>query len=593
MTAMTAFQAALIAGVFALGVAHAQAEAMPPSPLAKDIVLVLDNSGSMRQNDPEALTKEAVAAFVAEMEPDTQIGVVLFDRDAREVLPLTRLVDITIDAVKEKLALLNYRGARTNLAAALERALYGLKQQGRPEASRSVVFLTDGIIDTGSRTKDQESGRWLREDLAADAADQGIAIFSIALGTEADVLLLHALAQKTVGDYFRAEHAGDLRSVLDEIRSALLERATPRPVPPAVAEEPAPRAAAEPPAPEPALTAPPEPEPPMPQPGATEPLPPGPAEPYAAPETPPPAAPEAVSPLPSLPAVQAPVPSATGKEPWMGVLPERFAPWLIGFSVVVLAFLAIVAVRILTWVKRGARAQVSTGSAAAAPEPLPKAFLHDLSGATGWKDQRIQKPLTWLGRIVVEPTAEDADHLVIDRATVGRRHAFIEFREHDFWITDHDSVNGTFVNGRRIHTKARLKHGDHIRLGDCELKFDMPAMGLVEETSVVPAFVREAIAGRAEATDLAIEEPPTPEEPVEPFVAVEITSVGVGAERVAERPVTTPRDREQTGRESPPSLRKGVSTTVSRPHGLKELEDPTLPSKKALKDDLKSYFEDP
>ena len=80
-----------------------------------------------------------------------------------------------------------------------------------------------------------------------------------------------------------------------------------------------------------------------------------------------------------------------------------------------------------------------------------------------------------------------------EKGTVGRRHAFIEYKRHDFWITDHDSINGTFVNGRRIHAKARLKHGDHIRLGDCELKFEIPAMALVEETSVVPGYVRSAI----------------------------------------------------------------------------------------------------
>ena len=31
---------------------------------------------------------------------------------------------------------------------------------------------------------------------------------------------------------------------------------------------------------------------------------------------------------------------------------------------------------------------------------------------------------------------------------------------------------------------------------------------------------------------------------------------------------------------------------TSRPHGLKDQDDPTLPSRKALKEDPKSYFED-
>ncbi|MBA2591378.1 MAG: VWA domain-containing protein, partial [Gammaproteobacteria bacterium] len=191
MTATNRLQALLIAGLLACDGVLAQPEPTAPAALARDIVLVLDNSGSMRQNDPATLTRQAVATFLAQMDPDTHIGMVFFDGDAREVLPLTRLGDTTAEALNQKLDGLDYRGQRTNLAAALERAIYSLKQQGRAEASRSVVFLTDGVIDMGDRAKDRDSARWLRDELAADAAEHGIAIFSIALGNQADVLLLH------------------------------------------------------------------------------------------------------------------------------------------------------------------------------------------------------------------------------------------------------------------------------------------------------------------------------------------------------------------------------------------------------------------
>ncbi|MGH8588812.1 MAG: hypothetical protein ACREXX_05585, partial [Gammaproteobacteria bacterium] len=132
--------------------------------------------------------------------------------------------------------------------------------------------------------------------------------------------------------------------------------------------------------------------------------------------------------------------------------------------------------------------------------------------------------------------------------------------------------------------KARLKHGDHIRLGDCEFTFEMPAMALVEETSVAPAYVRNTIVGRPE-TDTGAD--PTPFEPVEPFVAVEIGAVGEDR-----RPAVAAREGDVTDpeAETPAPLRKGVSTSPS--HGPKDLDDPTLPSRKVLKEDLKSYFED-
>lgn len=123
-----------------------------------------------------------------------------------------------------------------------------------------------------------------------------------------------------------------------------------------------------------------------------------------------------------------------------------------------------------------------------------QAFLHDLSGVTEWKQHRFTKPVTWIGRIVMDPLP-DADQLVIEKATVGRRHALIEYRQQDFWLSDHDSVNGTFVNGRRIAAETRLKHGDRIRVGDCECFFEMPAMAMAEETSLLaPGTLRGAIA---------------------------------------------------------------------------------------------------
>ena len=559
---MNHLQALLIAGLLALACDSvlAEPEPTPPAALARDIVLVLDNSGSMRENDPATLIRQAVATFVERMDPDTHIGMVFFDSDAREVLPLTRLGDTTAEALNQKLDGLDYRGRRTNLAAALERAIYSLKQQGRAEASRSVVFMTDGVIDMGDRAKDRDSARWLRDELAADAAKHGIAIFSIALGNQADVLLLQALAQKTEGDYFRAERAEDLAAVLDKIEGALLSRATP-PVP-KVAEEPAPAPST---------------------PGPVARAEPGPAAPLTAPELTAPGAPEAVPPAAPVPSFPPSVPLGPGTGPAPDGLPDRLAPWLIGFSVLMALFLAFVAARILTWVKKAAQASKGAGLAAATHETLPTAFLHDVSLTTNWMCHRFKKPLTWLGRIVMEPQAEDADHLVVEKGTVSRRHAFIEYQQHDFWITDHDSINGTFVNGRPIHARARLKHGDHIRLGDCEFRFEMPAMALVQETAVVPGNVRSAIVGRPE-TDAAAD--PTSLS-VAPFMAVEIGAIGEDR-----GPGVAAREGDVTGPEASASLRKGSSTATSRSHGPKDQDDPTLPSRKALKEDLKSYFED-
>jgi hypothetical protein len=53
----------------------------------KDIVLVLDNSGSMKKNDPSFLTGIAVREFLDRLEGDNRVAILLFDQTARGRLP--------------------------------------------------------------------------------------------------------------------------------------------------------------------------------------------------------------------------------------------------------------------------------------------------------------------------------------------------------------------------------------------------------------------------------------------------------------------------------------------------------------------------
>ena len=55
---------------------------------------------------------------------------------------------------------------------------------------------------------------------------------------------------------------------------------------------------------------------------------------------------------------------------------------------------------------------------------------------------------------------------------VSRRHAIIQAQgEHEFWLVDLGSANGTYVNGRRISQSVRLHNGDVIRVASNELEF--------------------------------------------------------------------------------------------------------------------------
>ncbi len=58
------------------------------------------------------------------------------------------------------------------------------------------------------------------------------------------------------------------------------------------------------------------------------------------------------------------------------------------------------------------------------------------------------------------------NHIQVDHSTVSRSHLSVFINEDDeIFITDLQSVNGTFVNGNRIHGDYQLKKGDILKLG--------------------------------------------------------------------------------------------------------------------------------
>ena len=65
--------------------------------------------------------------------------------------------------------------------------------------------------------------------------------------------------------------------------------------------------------------------------------------------------------------------------------------------------------------------------------------------------------------------------VVIDDLEISRRHALIRAGEDFFEVVDLDSLNGTWLNGRRIHEAARVGPGDVIRLGKTVLEVEAEA----------------------------------------------------------------------------------------------------------------------
>ncbi|MEQ8661017.1 MAG: FHA domain-containing protein, partial [Gammaproteobacteria bacterium] len=151
-----------------------------------------------------------------------------------------------------------------------------------------------------------------------------------------------------------------------------------------------------------------------------------------------------------------------------------------GYGIALLLVVAIVLLALVAgvvWFLRrrgGGGGGVALGGGARAAR-IPEAFLKDIQGVAD--EPAIQlgaKPLM-IGRVVgTDP--EHIDYYVINKGTVGRRHATIQYRDFGFWLSDQGSVNGTFLNGERITGERQLKHGDRIRFHKYDFEFSMPEM---------------------------------------------------------------------------------------------------------------------
>ena len=84
--------------------------------------------------------------------------------------------------------------------------------------------------------------------------------------------------------------------------------------------------------------------------------------------------------------------------------------------------------------------------------------------------------------------ALENDVSLADDATASRLHAVLERFAAGWCVTDLGSSNGTWVNGERIWTSRRLRHGDEIRVGQTRLIFRDPltATGAVTEAEIPP-----------------------------------------------------------------------------------------------------------
>lgn len=183
-------------------------------------VILFDNSGSMRQNDPQRLSHMAAQLFLDLARPLDQVGLVAFSDDAVPLVPLTTLSSPEARRpFTVMLRSLRFDGQTTDLGVALRAGLSSFPERPAEQSRDLVLLLTDGKLDLGPQRRDAEpmALEYIRETLLLAYQERGIALYTIAFTEAADRALLQGLAQATVGEFRFIPNASMLHKAFSEL----------------------------------------------------------------------------------------------------------------------------------------------------------------------------------------------------------------------------------------------------------------------------------------------------------------------------------------------------------------------------------------
>lgn len=211
----------------------------------RDLMLAIDISGSMRQDDMQVGKRyvsrlEAVKAVVgdfARQRRGDRLGLILFGEQGYLQTPLTFDRDTVRIQLSE--ALPGFAGNSTAIGDAIGMSVATLRE--RPQSSRLLILLTDGANTAGSDPR-------MATDIAVEA---GIRIHTIGVGADSvmernifgqvresfpsrdlDEELLKDIARRTGGEFFRARDPKSMAQIYEEINKLepVPEESTYRPI---------------------------------------------------------------------------------------------------------------------------------------------------------------------------------------------------------------------------------------------------------------------------------------------------------------------------------------------------------------------------
>lgn len=201
-----------------------------------DVILLVDNStppfadlNGFRRAFVESLEKALVS-----LRPTVRLGIFWFDEHVYaagtfQSLRTERkktLLQPFLGDTNQTQPQVNFQGRLSNIPAAVERALREFREHGREGVQKSIVLVSDGIIEVTGDRHDTSLEEWLEQDFVRDAQTAGIRLYGIALSSRANFGLFGTMARQTGGTYYpvfestKGVRFEDLFGAMEKIRAA-------------------------------------------------------------------------------------------------------------------------------------------------------------------------------------------------------------------------------------------------------------------------------------------------------------------------------------------------------------------------------------
>ena len=169
----------------------------PASTVPLDIVLVLDQSGSMAEsfsgsNNRQAAMKQAVRSFIDQVaqryteKGNHQMSIVTFDSGAKTLVGWTNVDNNGAETLKDKISELpNSPSGATDVAAGMKKAQEQINNLNKVAGRQKVVIVfTDGVPTTSNRYDNETADSAVKT--AKELKDAGVTVYTIGIFNGAD-----------------------------------------------------------------------------------------------------------------------------------------------------------------------------------------------------------------------------------------------------------------------------------------------------------------------------------------------------------------------------------------------------------------------